>query len=283
MCLKGGKTVNIGIIGTGNMGRILIDAFLKSFTLNEEHLYIFNRTKVKTDQIKFEYPNIMVAENLEDVVINTDFIFICVKPIDIYPLLIRFNSLLKENQCIISITSPISVEQLESIVPCSVARVIPSINNRVLSGTSLLSFGESCRKPHRETIVQIMENISTPVVIEEKITRVASDITSCGPAFFTYLLRRFIEAAVKETEISREQANLLATKMLIGMGQLIEQEVYTLETLQEKVCVKGGITGEGIQVLEDEVGDMFLHLFQKTHAKFRDEKEKIADQFGITN
>ncbi|HHY72943.1 MAG TPA: late competence protein ComER [Bacillus bacterium] len=273
--------MNIGIMGTGNMGKILIEAFIKSSAVSEQNLFIMNRTKTKVEQIKCEFPTIQVVNSPEEIVKCTDYIFLCTKPLDIYQILKGISPLLKEEQCIVSITSPISVEQLESLVPCSVARVIPSINNRVLCGTSLLSFGERCPSHHKQFIENIMTMISTPVHIEENITRVASDITSCGPAFFTFLLRRFIDAAVMETNISEEQATLLASKMIIGLGQLIEQKVYTLETLQEKVCVKGGITGEGIKVLEEEIGEMFNHLFQQTHAKFYHEKEKITEQFCI--
>lgn len=273
--------MNIGIIGTGNMGKILIEAFIKSSAVNEQNIFIMNRTKAKAEQIRFDYPDIHVVDCLEDIVKNTSYIFICIKPLDIYPLLKGLAPLLKKEQCIVSITSPISVKQLESIVPCSVARVIPSINNRVLSGTSLLSFGEDCAVQHQEFIEHLMMKISTPLAIDENITRVASDITSCGPAFFTFLLRQFIDAAVEETNITREQATLLASKMIIGLGQLLEQEVYTLETLQEKVCVKGGITGEGIRIMEEEIGEMFNHVIQQTHAKFQHEKEKINEQFCI--
>jgi len=273
--------MNIGIIGTGNMGKILIEAFIKSSAVNEQNLFIMNRTKAKAEQIQIIYPEIHLVDCLEDIVKNTSYIFICIKPQDIYPLLKGLTPLLKNEQCIVSITSPISVKQLESIMPCSVARVIPSINNRVLSGTSLLSFGDHCAVQHQEFIENLMMKISTPLIIEENITRVASDITSCGPAFFTFLLRQFIDAAVEETSITREQATLLASKMIIGLGQLLEQEVYTLETLQEKVCVKGGITGEGIRIMEEEIGEMFNHVIQQTHAKFLHEKEKINEQFCI--
>ena len=52
-------------------------------------------------------------------------------------------------------------------------------------------------------VENLFTKISVPVTIDEKITRVASDIVSCGPAFFSYLLQRFILAAVKETEIDQ--------------------------------------------------------------------------------
>ncbi|BBP90872.1 hypothetical protein BsIDN1_44900 [Bacillus safensis] len=76
-----------------------------------------------------------------------------------------------------------------------------------------------------------------------------------------------IEAAVEETDISKEEATTLSEDMLVGLGRLIEKRVYTLPTLQDKVCVKGGVTGEGIKALEAGVQDMFHRLFQKTPMK----------------
>jgi competence protein ComER len=276
----GGNALNIGIIGTGNMGTMIIESFIESSAVTPSQLTIMNRTREKAERLRDVYPGIKVVDNPDEVVKTADYIFICVKPLEIQPLLQSLKKELTERHCVISITSPISVEQLESIVHCSVARVIPSINNRALSGTSLLTFGGNCRSDHSSKIRTLMEKVSTPIDIEENVTRIASDITSCAPAFFSYLVQRFIEAAVEETEITKEQAILLASKMLIGMGNLLEKEVYTLPTLQEKVCVKGGVTGEGIKVLESEVGFLFNHLIQSTHAKYHEDREKVGEQFA---
>jgi competence protein ComER len=129
----------------------------------------------------------------------------------------------------------------------------------------------------------LLNPISTPIEIENNITRVASDIVSCGPAFFSYLTQKFIQAAVHETEIDYETATALASEMLIGLGELLRKGYYTLPTLQDKVCVKGGITGEGINVLENELGNIFEHIFQATQIKFEDDLKDIKKQYTIDN
>ena len=100
-------------------------------------------------------------------------------------------------------------------------------------------------------LLRLFKNISTPLVIEEDITRVSSDIASCGPAFFSYLLQCFINLPVDKTNITHEEATTLVSEMVIGMGKLLEKEIFTLPTL-EKVCVKGGVTGEGIRILAED-------------------------------
>ncbi|MEH7379881.1 late competence protein ComER [Bacillus sp. JJ1533] len=274
--------MKIGFIGTGNMGKILIESFVESLAVPPSKLTITNRTIEKAIAIKNSLPDITVAATNEEVVKGSDLIFICVKPLEIHPLLHQLSCFLTSNKCIVSITSPISVEQLESLVNCQVARIIPSITNRALTGVSLFTFGNSISNRFKDYLENLFEQISTPVYINHEVTRVASDIVSCGPAFFAYLLRRFVEAAVKETKITEEQATKLASEMIIGMGKLLEKGIYTLPTLQEKVCVKGGITGEGINAMEEHIGELFEEVFRSTHRKFDEDISEVNEQFKET-
>ncbi|MDE3839682.1 late competence protein ComER [Bacillus methanolicus] len=271
--------MKIGIIGTGNMGRILAEAMLDGKAVSPSSLIITNRTLSKAIEIKAAYEEIIVKNSAFEVAKQSDAVFICVKPHDVYGVLEDILPVLSPDKCVISITSPISTEQLERVVPCSVARAIPSITNRALAGVILITFGKHCDEKWKRQLYHLFSTFSEPVEIENEITRVASDIVSCGPAFFSYLTRRFISAAVKETEIPEETAVKLASEMLVGLGELLKKRHYSLQTLQEKVCVKGGITGEGIKILENELGEVFEHLFQATHVKFEEDLEKINRQF----
>lgn len=272
--------MNIGIIGTGNMGTILVEALIDGKAISPSSMMITNRTKAKAMKLKNKYKEINVGANAEEVAAASDLVFICVKPLDIYIMLEEISPHLGADKCIISITSPVSTSQIEKKVSCSTIRVIPSITNRALSGAALITYGENCRDHWRTKVEKLISKISAPVYIDEKITRVASDIVSCGPAFFSYLLQSFIQAAVKETEIDKATATIFASEMIVGLGELLKQGHYTLLSLQEKVCVKGGITGEGIKILDNELGDIFEHLFQATHAKFKEDLDKVEMQFS---
>ncbi|WP_374721713.1 late competence protein ComER [Peribacillus tepidiphilus] len=273
--------MKIGIIGTGNMGRILIEALLDSKSVFPSEMMVINRTITKALQLKNEYNTLRVTENIYELALFSDLIFICVKPKDLYTVLKQIKPMLTSQHCVISITSPVSVQQLDSILSCSTVRWIPSITNRALAGVSLLTFGVNCSEEWKSKVFVLAEKISVPLEIENKITRVSSDIVSCGPAFFSYLAQAFIQAATKSTGIDQKTATILTEKMLVGLGELLKKEYYSLPTLQKKVCVKGGITGEGIKVMEQELGDMFIHLFEATHKKFEDEIKVIEGQFGV--
>lgn len=271
--------MKIGIIGTGNMGRILVEALIDGKAIPPSSMMITNRTNSKALSLKDKYKEINVVDNVVEVATQSDLVFVCVKPLDALKILDEINPHLNDEKCLISITSPISTTQIGKIVTCSTVRVIPSITNRALAGVSLITYGEKCSKYWKIKVGNLLTKISAPVCIDEKITRVASDIVSCGPAFFSYLLQSFILASVKETDIDERTATILTGEMIVGLGELLKQGHYTLPSLQEKVCVKGGITGEGIKVLENELGDVFEHLFQATQAKFKEDLEKVEMQF----
>ncbi len=271
--------MKIGIIGTGSMGNIIIESFIESAAVTPSQLIVTNRTIEKAYALKGKFPELQVSETSKNVAHSADIIFICVKPLQFHPLLTHLAPVLSSDKIIISITSPITIEQLQSVVPCKVARIIPSITNRALTGTSLVSYGSTCSSSDIEILNSLMSHVSTPVEIDENITRVSSDIVSCGPAFFSFLMQAFIDAAVRQTDINEEKATQLASEMVVGYGRLIEKGIFTLPSLQEKVTVPGGVTGEGIKVLKEEVGDMFDLLFQQTHAKYYEDIKKIKEQF----
>ncbi|WP_227934893.1 late competence protein ComER [Alkalihalobacillus deserti] len=272
--------MKIGIIGTGSMGSILLESLIESGVISPSQIVITNRNQDKAKALKKRFPNLTIGKDAREVVQEANVTFICTKPLQFPAVLNQIAPFCQAGKFLISITSPISVEQLEGKVDCKVARAIPSILNRALTGSSLLSFGSRCEDTDKQFLTTLMSAISEPLVIDEDITRVSSDIVSCGPAFFSYIMQQFIDGAVRQTNISKEDATTLATNMMIGMGKLLEKGHYTLPTLQKRVCVPGGITGEGIKVLEAEIGSMFDHLFQQTHAKYYEDQELIAEAFS---
>lgn len=273
--------MKVGIIGTGNMGKVLIDAFISSQAVSSSDIFITNRTIQKALRIKKQYSDIHVCYSADILIQEADLIFLCIKPLQIHPFLQKYKQNFSTDKCFVSITSPISVQQIESVLPCQVARVIPSITNQALGGVSLVTFGDSCSKQWSKELLTLLGHISFPFVINNELTRISSDITSCGPAFFSYLLQQFIHAATEKTVITEEQATKLAEEMIIGMGNLLEKQIFSLSTLQEKVSVKGGITGVGVDVLEEKTKGAFEGLIEATHEKFSKEIIKIEEQFGV--
>ncbi|WP_027963496.1 late competence protein ComER [Halalkalibacillus halophilus] len=264
-----------GIIGTGNMGKVLLHALVTSGAVEENDMYVQNRTLLKAYDLKKVYSNIHVVQTLDAITNTCDIIFLCAKPKDIIKVAHQIKPNLNKNQCVISITSSVSVELLEEQLPCQVARVIPSITNQVHQGATLITFGENMKEENKHLILQTCKLFSKPFLVEEEHVRVASDLVSCGPAFMSFFIEKLIDGANEYTSLERDQATELITTMVQGYGSLLQGDHFDLQTLQKKVMVQGGITGEGMIVFEKLFSSGFQGVFHATHEKFALEKKNM--------
>ncbi|NIK11311.1 late competence protein ComER [Alkalibacillus almallahensis] len=269
--------MNWGIIGTGNMGTVLLNALVDSRAVDQRNIYIHNRTLLKAYRLKETYPDVHILQTVDAMAASCDIIFICTKPKDIISVANRLDQKLSEDQLVVSITSSISLDHLNHILSCQTARLIPSITNSALRGKTLLTFNDSISDEMKYILWQTCKLFSTPVEISESQVRIASDLVSCGPAFVSYLLEELIEAATSEADIGKELATELVESMMIGYGELLKQDHFDLTSLKEKVMVKGGITGVGMKGLEQSVPAGFNEVFIKTHTKFNREKGHVDE------
>jgi competence protein ComER len=273
--------MKVGFIGTGSMGKILIDAFLQTEALSAEQVIITNRTFSRAEQLATQYPGMIAVRTNEEVAAQSDLIFICVKPRDYKEVVEQIKANIHTTQIVISITSPVLISWLEHHLSGKIAKVIPSITNSACCGVTLTCYGARMTEEDICVVEELLKKISKPRNISEHFTRVSSDLSSCGPAFLALFLEKFIAAAVSQTEISEDEATTLASEMLYGTGKLLISGNFTPQSLRERVTVPGGITAAGLQILNLDLEHTFEHLIEKTHAKYREEVAKLSKEFEI--
>lgn len=266
-----------GFIGIGNMGRTLIEAFIEAGTCKPSELIIHNRTKNKAEQLAKTYPGLRVASDNRETVRESSVFFLCVKPGEFRNVLQEIRDVTQSDQIAVSITSPVMISDLEAWLSCRIAKIIPSIANRVCAGNSLFVPGTRLTKEDETYLWDLFRTISQPILVDEQHTRVASDLASCSPAFLACLMEKLADAAVEETQLPRETALSLVTQMAHGLGELLTKGNFTLKSLQEHVAVPGGITREGLNLLNRNTGPVFNELIRLTHAKYENDIQKVQN------
>ncbi|THF75026.1 late competence protein ComER [Cohnella fermenti] len=267
--------MKVGFIGAGSMGSMLTGSFIRSGALRPSDIILSTRTLAKANALAGRYPGLQVAPSNAAAAQGCDLIFLCVKPLDFRQVLPEIAPGLQPRQIVVSITSPVRLSALEEHLPCKIAKVIPSIANETLAGSSLVMFGSRLDERDRALIFRLFSAISRPLEIAEDEVRVASDIASCGPAFMANLLEQFIEAAVATAGIASETASVLARDMLLGTARLLQTAGCSPAELQKRVSVPGGITAAALEELKDATNGAFLRVLQATHAKFAEDLDKV--------
>jgi len=273
--------LKVGFIGTGSMGSTIIEALIQSGALEPSQLIASNRTRNKVQQLAAQYPGLQLASGNVETVQESDIVFLCVKPSEFKAVLNEIAQYVKPSLIVVSITSPVLISHLERQLSCKIAKIIPSVTNYVWSGASLCMYGSRIQTEDRLLLEQLMMSISRPVQVSEQYTRITSDISSCGPAFIAFFVQKWIEAAVEVTGIERNEAERLASEMLLGTGKLLTEGGFSLEHLRQRVAVPGGITAEALRLLDGELDGVFQQLIQVTHAKYEEDLHKVESQlFG---
>lgn len=267
--------MKIGFIGAGSMGSLLIGAFVRAGAMRPDDIVVSSRTYSKLSLLADQYPGLQpVATNME-AASGADYLFLCVKPMDFRKVVDEISSVLTRDQIVISITSPVKISSLEELIPCKVAKIIPSVVNAVGSGASLFMWGNRLTDEDQTALWKMFSSISRPIVISEEEVRVASDISSCGPAFLACLLEQFIDAAVMSTGMERETATELACEMMLGTSRLMLEQSCSPSELQAKVSVPGGITAAALEVLRKSTRGAFLQVLYTTHEKFAEDLDRV--------
>ncbi|OXM15520.1 late competence protein ComER [Paenibacillus herberti] len=273
--------MKVGFIGTGSMGSLLVGAFVRSGAIEASDIVVTNRTFQKAERLAAGHPGMVAVSSNREAIQQSDCLFLCIKPGEFKSVLKELQPYAREDQIIVSITSPILISHLEDQLPCRIAKVIPSITNDVLSGVSLCMFGSRMTVADCCMLEGLLSHISEPLLIDEQYTRVVSDLSSCGPAFIAFLAQGLIDAAVEITGIDPDEAVAITSAMLLGTGKLLTEGGMTPNTLIKRVSVPGGITQQGLQVLRKETDGMFQKLIRTTHEKYREDVEKVqVDLYG---
>lgn len=271
--------MKIGFIGAGSMGSLLIESFIMSEAVEPSQIKVSNRTHSKAEALAQKFPGLSAVTSNTSVVVGTEIVFLCIKPHEFAAVTREIKPFLHHDQIIVSITSPVLIAHLEHELESKIAKVIPSITNKMWSGATLCIYGKRMNNEDQVKLENLLSYISEPLKIEESFTRIVSDISSCGPAFFAFLLQQFIDAAVEETGISRQEAMAIASNMILGTGLLLTEGGMTTEDVQQRVAVPGGITMQALRMLGRETSGIFNELIRVTHAKYYEDLEKVNQTF----
>jgi len=266
----------IGVIGTGSMGGMLIRKFVETGAFPAGDIVASNRSPEKVRAVAVATGIGIAASNLA-LVAASDVIFICVKPLEVKPLLKELRGALAADKLLVSIAADVAIHEISALCDARVARVIPSVTSECSKGVSLVTFGDNSTEMDRRLLLSALGRICRPVETEEENLEMLADLTSCAPAFISSIMHEFALSATRRENISPEFAELLVMETLVGTAELLKT-VNSFEEVVTRVATKGGITEEGVKVIRKVVPSMYDELLEVTLAKHSLVKERIRNQ-----
>ena len=234
--------MKLGFIGTGNISSDVITGICKS-KLSFKKIIISKRNKKKSQFLKKKFKNkIIIARNNQDVIDNSDWIFLGVLPKVGEKILpdLKF----KSNQTLVSFMSTVNLKQLKKITnkKGNVVRAIPM-------PPISLGKGPVALYPPNKKVKNFFDKIGTSIEIKsEKLSNNFWAISGTMASFYE-LLKVLSDWLIKRG-LKKSDAQRYVISLYSALAQLAE--VHSSKNLRKFVLesqTPGGLNWQGVNEL----------------------------------
>ena len=269
----------IGFIGYGAMGSMIIRKILSSGFLEESEIIITTRTLHKLKNLRESYPGVEIAPDNITVAIKSRKLFIFVNTGGVKDLLEEIKDHLSLNTHIIYIAAGLTMENVGKIFPGKISKVIPSLTSEVNEGISLVAHNLQVKKNDSEFVEETFKSMGKVKIIKEGQFGLGANLTSSTPAFISHILMKFTESALKNDGFTQKEAEEMVIETLYGTANLLHNTDLTLQDVITRVATRGGITEEGLKVLDRDLPSVFDELFENTLEKYEKLETELDNEY----
>jgi len=115
----------IGIIGIGNVGSMLLHKFIEMNLLEEENICVANRSTEKLESLEKKYPSLKICKSNEELVKRCSKIMICVEPLNLPKVLLEIQPFLSNDTYLMISTSMVAHRDLSKFHKGSITIFMP--------------------------------------------------------------------------------------------------------------------------------------------------------------
>ena len=301
------ETMKIGVIGYGNMGSMIVNNILKlNLLLDDEELIVSNRHLNKFESLIEEYPeeNLNITSDNKEVATQCQKILISVETPQFKEIIEEIKPFLNENTHIIYTCAGLNFNHIKQYFDGKLSLVIPTLASTVTSNNSISSLarrkGVTLIKHNSKVELQerlfvedlfnefsYVRRIDNPIYFNEEENNLdpsdnelemSTIISSCGPAFIAILMDKFAQSCSEASNIPKDDIENMVLKTVIGTAMLKDDQGLSNEDIINKVATKGGITQEGVDLLDKKFNKISKALIRTLLTRY----DEVNDEMNKT-
>ncbi len=258
----------IGFIGCGKMASAIIGGVISSKFVDADCITA-SEISVEAAEEKSKKLGIKVVTNNNELVKNSDIIFVATTPNFVEGVLNEIKDSVTQDKLVVSIAAGITTNFIQNILPenTRVVRVMPNTPALICEGMSGITGGKSATKDDVEFVKQLLSNIGKCIVVEESQIDIVTAISGSGPAFYYKVINEIARAGEK-LGLDYEKSLTLSIQTAIGSAKMLLNSDKSAEELIASVATKGGCTRVGVDFMDEEkTNELFYNLIDKTREK----------------
>lgn len=239
----------VGFIGAGNMG----GALLAGIRAQKPELAAAVYDVLPSACEKAQKLGASVCAGIEELVRESETVLIAVKPQYFETVMPQIRKALHKPTRVISITPGFDFAYLRAQLGdyAVLTRTIPNMPAMVGEGLTLICFEERMDQAQRQTVQELFECVGRVVQMSEHLLDAGMTGSSASPAF-TYMYIEAMADGIVALGVPRAQAYELCAQAVLGAAKMVLETGEHPGVLKDQVCSPGGMTIQGVKVLEEQ-------------------------------
>jgi pyrroline-5-carboxylate reductase len=249
------KPLRVAVLGTGKMGGILLQAFVKSGLVDPAHAFATVAHAERAQALSAKFGVAVTTNNLEAAQ-SADVILLGVKPLQVEDLVRSIRPALTPGKLLVSFAASVKTRAIEDaagneIAPTiAVVRAMPNTPSMLGAGMTALCGGRFADAEHLALAQRIFATVGRTVIVDEKHMDAVTGLSGSGPAFIYIIIEALAEAGVN-VGLPRDIATLLAAQTTFGSAKMVLETGSHPALLKDEVTTPAGCTVDGILELEE--------------------------------
>lgn len=239
--------MKLAIIGTGNMGGALMDAFCKDA---ENTMTAYNHGKEKLLAV-CRRTGAAAAVSAVDAVQGADLILLAVKPIVMPQVLSEIAPVITGEQLVVSIAAGLSLESYAQVLGADkkLIRAMPNTPAAVQAGMTALCFGDHVTEQEQQAVSKLFSLAGGTTILPERLMGAVTALTGSSPAYVYMFIEAMADGGCR-AGFPRAQAYELAASAVLGAAKMVLETGKHPAQLKDEVCSPAGTTIEAVAALE---------------------------------
>lgn len=277
-----GRVGNVGFVGCGSMGSLLVRKLLQFQALEESQVMVSDLYHEKCEAIQRDWPGIAIAPDNNVLAKASTTIFLCVEPGHLYQVLKDMLGSIKEGTHLISVAMGVTLEDLGRVYQGKITRIIPGISLETGRGIIPVTHNSSVLSDDTASIESMLSSLGHVKRIKESHFVSAAHLTAFSAALVASVFQEFVQAVLRANSDSFTKADgeEIAIQSLNSIASIIYEDRLEFQDVLDRVSTKGGMTEEGVIILKRDLPSIFQEVINRRSLKHDEINEKFKTLLG---
>lgn len=242
----------IALIGAGVMAEVLAAGLLRSRLVPPKNILVSHYRADRLEQLH-QALGVQGVQDNREAYIASDLAVLCVRPQAMPGVLEEIREAATPDRLLISIAAGLPIRFYENRLPegSPFIRAMPTFFGQIKMGTSGLSLNKHTSADHLALASRLFGTVSENVIVLPESEMDAFTTFGSTTTAAVYMLLDALITAGSLVGLRHQASHARAIEQVVAAARNVEATEKPPAQLMEEICTPGGVTVEGVKVLEE--------------------------------